>query len=203
MDAGLTLFPTKLRNWLARWRVGISLFGFLSLITYNVAVRQTIPHNPLHLSNPWVIGSLSLVLIGLGIRSWAAGTLNKSRELTTTGPYALSRNPLYLGSFLMMFGFCILCKDLPTLIFVAGPLTFLYFGQVEFEEVRLNRMFPDQWPEYRKSTPRLFPRRLSTKAFSGWTLMEWKRNREYRGLVATLCGLAAVAAWYYARVAMG
>lgn len=192
--------PTPLRNWLARRRVAISLIGFLSLLAFNVFGQKTIPHNPLHLADPWVIGALGLIGLGLLVRSWAAGTLNKSRELTTTGPYSMSRNPLYLGSFVMMFGFCILCRDWPTLVFVAGPLTLLYFVQVEFEEVRLSKMFPQQWPDYYKSTPRLFPKRLPKAVFEGWSKMEWLRNREYRAVAATGLGLLAVAGWHYARI---
>ncbi len=95
-----------------------------------------------------------------------------------------------------------MCKDIPTLVFVAGPLTLLYFVQVEFEEVRLSRMFPQVWSSYVASTPRLFPRRITKAVWHGWSQMEWLRNREYRAIGATLLGLAAVTAWHYARTQM-
>lgn len=194
--------PTQLRNWLARRRVAISLIGFVALSLYNVFGRQTIPNNPLHLSNGWTIASWGLVLGGLAIRSWSAGTLSKSRDLTTWGPYALSRNPLYLGSFLMMFGFCVFCKDWYTLAFIAGPMTLLYFAQVEFEEVRLSKMFPQEWPSYFSSTPKLFPTRYSKNVWRSPSAEEWIRNREYRAIVATGIGVAAVVGWYYLRISL-
>ncbi len=49
--------------------------------------------------------SLALVLPGLWLRGYAAGYVKKNQELTTTGPYAYTRNPLYLGSMLIAFGF--------------------------------------------------------------------------------------------------
>lgn len=191
-----SVIPSSIRNWLARRRVAISLIGFTSLVVFNVFIKQTIPFNPINLANPWVLSALALLLVGLAIRSWSAGTLNKSRELTTTGPYAVVRNPLYVGSFMMMFAFCILCKDLPTFLFIAGPMTFLYWVQVQFEEIRLSKLFPDQWSSYYASTPRFIPWRLWRASLVGWSKMEWLRNREYRAVGATAFGIAAIYGWH-------
>jgi protein-S-isoprenylcysteine O-methyltransferase Ste14 len=185
---------------MARRRIAISLTGFVVLVAYNVCIKQTIPLNPLALGEFPVVLAHLMLLTGLAIRSWSAGTLNKSRELTTVGPYALVRNPLYVGSFFMMFAFCLFCRDWPTLVFVAGPMAFLYWLQVRFEEHRLANLFPSQWPAYAQRTPRFFPTRFSREALQGWSLSEWKRNREYRGLLASGIGMLAVAAWYYARL---
>ena len=151
--------PQPVLNFFSRRRITISLIGFSGLFAFNALIRQTIPHNPLDVSDRISLLALGLLLIGLAIRTWSAGTLNKSRQLTTCGPYAVTRNPLYIGSFLMMFAFCLLCRDLPTFLFVAGPMSFLYFLQVRFEERRLERLFSDRWHQYCKETPRLFPRR--------------------------------------------
>lgn len=194
--SGNSLVSQPLVNFFARRRIAISLIGFTVLIVTNVFIRRTIPHNPLEFSNAWVLGALVMLNTGLAIRSWSAGTLNKSRELTTHGPYALTRNPLYIGSFLMMFAFCILCKDLPTLLFVAGPMAFLYRLQVMFEEQRLERLFPAQWPSYFQSTPRFIPWRWRRNAFQGWTRYEWMRNREYRALAATGMGIGLIYLWH-------
>ncbi|MEZ6133615.1 MAG: methyltransferase [Pirellulaceae bacterium] len=183
-------------NWLARRRIAISLIGFTSLVLVNVFVVGNSPRNPLAISQPLVLGSLLLILVGLVIRTWSAGTLNKSRELTTVGPYALVRNPLYVVSFLMMFGFCVLCRDLPTFIFVALPMSLLYWVQVRFEEVRLLGLFPEQWPDYASSVPRFFPKLYSRRALRGWTVYEWLRNREYQAVLASCLGLLGVYVWY-------
>ena len=119
-------FSQRFVDFCARRRIAISLIGFTSLVVFNLFVRRTVPHNPFNIFSGAVCAALALMAIGLAIRSWSAGTLNKSRELTTHGPYSMTRNPLYIGSFLMMFAFCILCKDLPTLLFIAGPMAFLY-----------------------------------------------------------------------------
>ena len=193
-----TPLPQSLINWLARRRIAISLVGFTSLVVFNVFFAGTVPYNPLDLGQPLVAIGMGLLAIGLLIRTWSAGTLNKSRELTTQGPYAVVRNPLYVGSFSMMFGFCILCRDLPTLLFVAGPMSLLYWIQVRFEEQRLAGMFPDQWPAYEQTVPRFLPRRIDRSVRSGWSWMEWRRNREYKAVAASMVGLAAVILWYWA-----
>lgn len=190
----------QLLNFFARRRIAISLIGFTGLSLGNVLIRKTVPHNPFAWGEPAVTMALALLATGLVIRSWAAGTLNKSRELTTHGPYALSRNPLYIGSFLMMFAFCMMCRDWPTLAFVAGPMMFLYWLQVRFEEQRLERLFPEEWHRYKVSTPRFIPHRVTRTAFSGWTTAEWCRNREYRTLAASAIGVMAVYLWHIIRL---
>ena len=95
----------------------------------------------------------------------------------------------------MMFAFCILCKDLPTLLFIAGPMAFLYRLQVLFEEKRLSNLFPDQWPSYFKTVPRFFPRLFGKDTFTGWSRFEWLRNREYKTLLASLAGLVGIFIW--------
>lgn len=121
----------------------------------------------------------------------------KSRELTTVGPYACVRNPLYVGSFLMMFGFCVLCRDIATLAFIAGPMAIVYWVQVQIEEKRMAEYFPAQWPDYFASVPRFLPKLFARHAFHGWSAKEWVRNREYQAVGATMFGLLAVYAWHF------
>ncbi len=187
-------------HWLTRRRIAISLLGFAGLVLLNVVIVRTVPLNPLQVTQPWVCTALLLIALGLAIRSWSAGTLNKSRELTTVGPYALVRNPLYCGSFLLMIGFCVLCRDVPTLLFVAGPMSLLYWVQVRFEEKRLASLFPTQWPDYAGSVPRFFPNLMRVRSwrptlFQGWSVAEWLRNREYNALAGCGLGLLGVYIW--------
>jgi protein-S-isoprenylcysteine O-methyltransferase Ste14 len=153
--------------------------------------------NPLDVAQPWTACALSLILVGLVIRGWSAGTLNKSRELTQHGPYAVVRNPLYLGSFLMMLGFCILCRDALTLAFVAGPMAVLYWNQIHFEERRLAGMFPEQWQSYVRRVPRLIPQLSARGVIGGWEWAQWKRNREYQAVLASTLGLFGIYAWHW------
>lgn len=191
LETGGELLPPHMLNFFARRRIAISLIGFTGLVAYNLLVRQAVPYNPFDFTNPWVLVAAVLLVAGLAIRSWSAGTLNKSRELTTWGPYALTRNPLYIGSFLMMFAFCIVCRDWLTLAFAIGPMAMLYSIQVLFEEKRLEGMFPAEWSAYKASTPRFFPNKFSRQALVGWKQFEWLRNREYRTIAA--CGLGVTA----------
>lgn len=189
--------------WIVRRRIAISLIGFSALIVHNVAVRQTIPLNPFSFQHPAVWLSWALLLLGLAIRSWAAGTLDKSRSLTTIGPYAACRNPLYAGSFLMMLAFCILSRDGPTMAFICGPLALVYWAQIRHEENWLRGLFPDQWPQYQAAVPRLFPRPAPLqRLLSGWSVAEWKRNREYRAVLATAVGIVAIYGWFLMRTAV-
>lgn len=200
VPANFTTSPQP--TWLARRRIAISLIGFTSLVMFNVFVLQTIPNNPLTVGQPPVLVALLLIAIGLGLRSWSAGTLDKSRSLTTIGPYSLVRNPLYVGSFLMMIGFCILCRDWLTLAFTAGPMAAVYWSQVRFEETRLAKLFPAQWPDYMRSTPRFFPTRISSRIWAGWSQAEWLRNREYKAIASTVVGLFGVWIWFLLRTTL-
>lgn len=170
--------------------------GFTTLVLFNILVMRTIPRNPLALTSLGSLLGSGLLLTGLVVRSWSAGTLNKARELTMVGPYSLVRNPLYVGSFLMMMGFCILCRDWPTMFFVAGPMSYLYWKQVRLEEENLSRAFPTHWAEYVGRTPRFVPVRLSRDVVGGWSWAQWRRNREYQAIVASLLGVLAVWGWF-------
>ena len=100
----------------------------------------------------------------------------------------------------MMIGFCVFGRDWLTCAFIVGPLAMLYYAQIEFEEVRLSGQFPEQWPAYVASTPKVLPLKYSSNMWRAWNGEEWIRNREYRAIVATALGILAVVAWYYARI---
>ncbi len=120
--------PNRFVHFLVRRRVPISIavFGLLMIEDF---FRERSPTTSLigPIIARW-LGLLS-VLGGLTMRSWAAGFLTKSTELTMIGPYRLVRNPLYLGSFLMVVGICLLIGDRrnsgfppwPWLIFCISP----------------------------------------------------------------------------------
>lgn len=194
---GSDLLSQPLINFLARRRIAISLAGFIGLLLINLLIFRTIPLNPFDFSNAYSLLASVLLLGGLAIRSWSAGTLNKSREVTDDGPYALTRNPLYIGSFMMMIAFAIWLRDLPTFLFILGPMSLLYRTQVLFEEKRLSFLFGDAWTAYAKRVPRFIPRHFPpAEAFQGWTLFEWRRNREYRAILATAIGVLGIYAWH-------
>ena len=108
-----------------------------------------------------------VVTIGLWIRGWAAGTIHKDESLTTTGPYAHTRNPLYLGSLLIGLG-----------VSTAGghwiwPLMFLLFyvgvysRTMSGEASHLAELFPERYRDYARAVPGFLPRVTPYRAASG------------------------------------
>src|SRR5579863_8048574 len=145
-----------------------------------------------------LIGGAVFVVAGLIIRALASGHVQKNEQLTTTGPYAYTRNPLYLGSLILAVGFAILARNwwigaALVLIFLA-----IYLPVIRGEESFLGEHFPE-FAEYARQVPRLLPRLTSFEngrgAFS-WDLY-WK-HREYNaalGAVAMLVVLTAKLLW--------
>lgn len=180
-----------IRRWVARRRIVISIVCFTALIVFNLVVLGVRPQHPFAFTSLSNLGLL-LILGGLGIRSWSAGTLHKKDELTTVGPYALIRNPLYVGSFMMMYGFSLLLNDWLAVLFIALPLTGLYWSQVLIEERNLEKWHPEQWPVYASRTPRFIPFRYNSSWNLGWSAAQWLRNREYQAILGATLGIVGM-----------
>jgi protein-S-isoprenylcysteine O-methyltransferase Ste14 len=178
-------------------RVQISAIVFLLLVLEDLLMGFK-PHDVANWHDRHSVLGLMFVLLGLFVRSWAAGTLLKSFQLTTTGLYGLIRNPLYVGSFVMMLGFCQLIDDPENVFFVLGPFLAIYLLKVRDEERTLSKNFGKQWQAYAHSTPRFFPRRLAGNPFANWTLSRWLANREYKSFASALAGIAALKLWFLA-----
>jgi protein-S-isoprenylcysteine O-methyltransferase Ste14 len=101
--------------------------------------------------------SLLLVAPGLLLRAYASGYVKKNAELTMTGPYAYTRNPLYLGSILIAFGFVAASRSLWTTLVLALLFAVIYAPTIYGEEQFLRSTFP-AFESYAKSVPRLLPR---------------------------------------------
>jgi protein-S-isoprenylcysteine O-methyltransferase Ste14 len=181
-------------EFLVRHRVRLSVFVFVALMLEDVLGR----HKPRDLANfhdPFMLFGLGLIVGGLALRSWAAGTLRKMAHLTTEGPYAIVRNPLYIGSFMMMVGFCNLIHDAENIYFVLGPMLLVYVFKVFSEERMLANKFGGAWQDYAARVPRFVPRRWPHGAFEAWNFRQWLGSREYRALAGGLLGLIAIELW--------
>ncbi len=104
-----------------------------------------------------VAWSLLLVLPGLWLRAYASGYVKKNKELTQTGPYAYTRNPLYLGSILIAAGFAVALLSWPVAAMLAAMFLIIYVPVIASEERFLRSKFPD-FPAYCQRVPRLLPR---------------------------------------------
>src|SRR4030081_2523254 len=101
--------------------------------------------------------SLLLVVPGVWLRAYAAGYVRKNAELTFTGPYAYTRNPLYLGSMMIAFGFALAAGSWIILITLALLFFAIYLPTIRSEEQYLREHFP-AFGDYAARVPRLFPR---------------------------------------------
>lgn len=190
-------FRRRAFDWLVAERVRITNIAFIFLVGLDL-VTGVRPRDVTNLRDPSVALGLLLVIGGLAVRSWAAGTLNKCSEVTAAGPYSVIRNPLYFGSFLMMFGFCLLIAESLYVWFVLVPLAGVYLLKVLHEEAQLSAMFPEQWRSYAARVPRFLPRRIPTDYFSAWRRTQWTYNREYNAVMAAAAGLVALKLWQIA-----
>lgn len=143
-----------------------------------------------------VVGVM-LGAVGLWVRGWAAGTIHKERELTTTGPYAFTRNPLYVGSFFLGLGITVAGGHWiwPTLflLFYVG----VYGRTMSGEAALLTDLFGDRFRHYAAHVPsfapRLTPYRAPGAEGGGFTLVQYRRNREWEALLGALAGFGFLA----------
>ena len=143
------------RDWIARWqkvarRIRVPL-GFVTAALYLFELWR---RPPFPIAIAW---SLALVLPGLWLRAYAAGYVKKNRELTQTGPYAHTRNPLYLGSMLMAAGFAVALLSWPVGVVLTIGFLIIYIPVIASEERFLRANFPD-FDAYCSRVPRLIPR---------------------------------------------
>jgi hypothetical protein len=101
--------------------------------------------------------SLALVLPGVWLRAYASGYVKKNRELTVTGPYAHTRNPLYLGSMLIAAGFAVALESWAMALVLAFGFALVYIPVIASEEQFLRGAFAG-FDEYCRQVPRLIPR---------------------------------------------
>ncbi len=131
-----------------------------------------------------------IAVAGELLRVWAAGHLEKGREVTTSGPYRLTRHPLYLGSTLIGVGLAIGAASAAVAVVVLAYLVITLTAAIRTEESHLTEKFGEVYPAYREG-------RVAGKA-RRFSLERAMRNREYRAVI----GVAVVLAWLLWRAAM-
>lgn len=183
-----------IRSFWVRRRVAITGLLALCAVIYQI-VAKIAPLNALDFGNPWLSVAYASIVLGLVVRSWAAGNLVKCVTLTQSGPYGLVRHPLYSGTFLLVFGFALLSGSWVSVALVVAPLLFIYPATVSYEERLLSREFGPAWTTYAAKTPRLIPNRIPMPSELVWFLDRWRRNGEYNawlGAIAAIIGLVVI-----------
>ena len=169
-----------------RVRVPIGfLFGVVFLVIAHPTLKVLIP-------------GLAIGLIGLLTRVWAAGHLRKHQELTVSGPYRWTRNPLYMGSLVMGSGLC-LASGIYWLLLIFIPLFLLiYIPVMKKEEKELSGSAGNDYLEYKRLVPLFCPAispRMPAKAI-GFSREWFIRNREYNAVI----GFMIIAVYLVIRV---
>jgi protein-S-isoprenylcysteine O-methyltransferase Ste14 len=148
----------------------------------------------IYLSSPTAVSLLAglpLVLLGEAIRTWSSGCIRKNKELATDGPYAYTRNPLYLGSFSLGLGFAVMGNSLWVLSIFLAAFGLVYWGVIRSEEGHLAQAFGSRFEHYVKTVPRFLPRWARSPYGAGkfdWALV-WK-HREYQAWAGIAGGVA-------------
>jgi len=180
---------------------------------YRIKLSQLVTLILLAIAKPcsWRLFAAGMTLAAVGecLRVWSSGNLYKDKTLAVSGPYKMTRNPLYAGSFLMALGFSLIClnpaypaRSAALVLAVLLGFKFIYNLQVAAEETHLLDIFGQQYADYKNSVPRYVP---ALSAFGAalssdrFTLARMLYNREQM----TILGLATVAAIVAAKLHYG
>jgi protein-S-isoprenylcysteine O-methyltransferase Ste14 len=189
------------RKFWMRWRVRAG---------YPVAVLYWLLAAPTWRSI--VMGGV-IAAFGLLVRGVSSGYLRKDRELATSGPYASTRNPLYLGSSMLAAGFIVAGRSSWAGILVGVYFAVFYYAVMRNEEGDLLKRFGAPFEEYAARVPLFFPRvpRRPVASSAGeppegaaeFSWAQYAKNREYRALIGTAAGLAVVGLRMWLRIRFG
>jgi len=130
---------------------------------------------------------LPVSAIGLLLRAWATGHLEKNIRLAETGPYAYVRNPLYLGTLLVAAGLAIAARRWVLAALFAAVFLLIYLPAIELEEQHLRKLFPN-FAAYSERVPALLPAMKPVNNGGRFRFSMYVRNREYQALLGLLAG---------------
>jgi protein-S-isoprenylcysteine O-methyltransferase Ste14 len=179
-------------TFFARWRVRLG---------YPLAVLMLLLARPTPQSILW--GTL-VGAIGLVVRALAAGHLHKQQVLTVSGPYAHTRNPLYLGSAILTAGAAIASHSWIAAVILLGYFAAFYAVVMRREEGELRLQHGVAFDEYAKVVPLFLPRLTAAKLpgsrAGAFSFAQYKKNREYRATIGFLLLLGVLLAIWRARL---
>ncbi|MDQ3805874.1 MAG: isoprenylcysteine carboxylmethyltransferase family protein [Acidobacteriota bacterium] len=177
-------------TWAQRWRVPL---GFLCAAVFLLLARPS----------TWTLAAGGVIaLLGLLLRAWASGHIRKNDRLAVSGPYAHTRNPLYLGSFILGLGFVVAAGGSWWLLaLLAGIFAALFVGiylpVMRVEAATLAELFGDEYARYAAAVPlfipRLSPYRTAEGAGAKFDASLYLRYREYRAALGLLLAWGVLA----------
>jgi hypothetical protein len=150
-----------------------------------------------HVSDFSFSAGIILMVAGLLVRFWASGFISKSRTLATSGPYAYTRNPLYLGNFILGLGIVIISNNLWLILYYIVSFTILYIGTILEEQKVLEEKFGKAYLEYTSCVPMFLP---SGKAWSksekkSFNIRQSFKNGEFIRIFGFLLLIFSLALW--------
>jgi protein-S-isoprenylcysteine O-methyltransferase Ste14 len=176
-------------TWVQRWRVPL---GFVCAALFIILAKPN--------ARSLAVGG-AVALVGLAVRAWASGHIRKNDRLAVSGPYAYTRNPLYLGSFVLGIGFTVAASS-SLLLFVALGSLFaalflgIYIPVMRVEASTLAELFGEGYARYAAAVPLLFPRLTPYRPdaaapirFDGGLYMRYREYRAALGLLLAWCVL--------------
>ena len=176
-------------TWFQRWRVPL---GFVIAPIFILLARPS----------SWTLAVGGIIgLLGLALRAWASGHLRKNDALAITGPYAYTRNPLYLGSFLIGLGFTVAAGRWELALVFAALFLGIYVPVMRVESATLEELFGHKYRRYAQAVPMFIPRprpyREAVRAKFDGAL--YKRYREYQAGIGFVVAWALLVAksWYF------
>jgi protein-S-isoprenylcysteine O-methyltransferase Ste14 len=168
-------------RWAVRWRVPL---GFALGAAYLVFSRPTVA---------LCIAGGALAVVGLAIRAYAAGYLVKNQSLAMSGPYAHTRNPLYLGSTLLGGGFALAGGSWILGLAFVGLIVTIYWPVIRREEDFLRKEFGEAYNRYAQSVPLFFPKLRGSPSSGRFQWKQYRKNHEYEALLGYIAGMIFLA----------
>lgn len=169
-------------------RVRVPL-GFLFAVVFFVFAR------------PWPLSLIvggAIAIVGVAIRAWASGHIRKASVLAVTGPYAYTRNPLYVGSFLMGVGFTVASGVWWLALVFCVLFLGIYFPVMRVESGDIRDIFGAEYDEYEREVPLFIPRLTPWRGSGGkFDFQLYLRYREYQAALGVAAALAILTAKAY------
>ena len=170
------------KRFLQRIRIPL---GFLFAIVFVVFARPT--------SLTLLLGSV-IIIVGVGVRAWASGHIRKAKVLATSGPYAFTRNPLYVGSFILGVGFTVAAGVWWLALIFCALFIGIYLPVMKVEATDMHTIFGDDFARYEQNVPLFLPRLTPWKQSDDkFNFQLYLQYREYRAAIGAVIALAALA----------